>query len=1536
MPTPCPTQQRLDAFLAGVVDEDTAREICSHLDTCSHCESLTATLERNHDGLLAELQEQCNCRRYLEEPEFRRLRNEISTARSGACETAPTEDSAVAAGTRLRDYRLLKRIGQGGMGTVYLAQHLHLGKAFAVKILPESKLRSEHSVARFRREMLAAGKVNHPNLISASDAGSVDGIHFLVMELVEGADLGRIVRERGPLEVADACEITRQAALGLQHAHDNGILHRDVKPSNLMLTTDGTVKLLDLGLAGSIETTTASGSAVPDGLTHAGDFVGTPDYMAPEQFTSNTPVNERSDLYGLGATLLQLLTGRTPWAAHPKLRSDKAAVNLNELESEINAIRDDVPESLVALIGRLLSTMPQQRPDSAVSVANQLQRFSTQGNLVRLAESCKNNPGMLSADLANFDEISWTQNRQSVVQLDRPDSAKPKTTFIRYVTVAAAIALVVVVVVWWFDDNAPVSQQSQSPKDADQVSVSPAENIVAEADVIHAIRSGDTERAATLAQQLIDRAPDQGWNHALAAMIAAYGSHAEKATARQTYDRQRDWIAKRWDQTGEGTNTIPRICCLFPDPPGDLPAMLAAITAEAKQRPKDWRYPHSEMMVLYRLGRFNDALAAFGQARRVSPSLLLHRAVDTAWSALILEELGRSSEARNALENAKQMQSQISAGSRTTLPHNWFDWIELVVLLDQVDQRLSSELADNVARSQPSQPESSQTRASQENRLHDDASPTLASERTRPSTPGESQVQTQAQNAADPKAKAAWASRVIDRLMGARYAEAESAYEQGQRVYEADWSLRCRVVLGLMISGRDDAQHRLLADRYRSELEQTLQSEADLSLTDRVSILQILALSHDRPWDQAVSETASERIQGERWNDWQRHHCLALVRFRQGRLALALDHQAAAGQQTKSELRQWLHEYWWTMLLASNGQLDLARRSLMKAQMGDRQFTPLLDTESAAKATDVDTVLELRWMMPQLRHRLAPLENLKFWVAGQQPAFVNLDDQIHQITKRLIAFPKSAELYFQRGTVFTRMRRQREAFADFQRAAVLNAEHPVYHALDRYAAAVTENHSLLREYCLELAQGDNQVLQHLDREDPNSAFVFRLLLAHNLSDHVYTVHFGDVQTLAERHSDDWYCQYVLALWNLRMGHVNDAEALLRTLMSDVDDTTLEQYCTLWWVEWLRELQGKQTAGERNESVKRLSLLQSKTQFNPTNVVDHWLAVYESMLLATSKQNPLRQIVESDLLKTQTGPGVSIVFDLARSELPKEWFNINASAISRSGDRCAFTPLRADNLYLLETAGQKLLDFPAGGEVRCLTFASDGSSLIIGRPNKHVDVIEIASRRLAPLDVKFQPNALAAHPDGNQLAVAFQARRIEMWDLVNEQIAYPPTLLLGVPERIAFNPSGSHLAVSMLNDHTTVFSKALEPAAELPHAGTFAWIDDQTLCCFETDSNQLRIVQLDDTDRSKTLATLSGGITAFVYLQSHRLIVSGNDQGDVTGWSLNGKSRTIGRLPRAVIRQLSASDDGRYLLVTGKRHRQSDGGSCCVLLDLQSI
>ena len=205
----------------------------------------------------------------------------------------PEVSSDTFVGTTIGDYRILKRIGAGGMGVVYHARHLHLDRDVAVKMLSGFRTGSPDSISRFQREIRAIGRLNHPNIVAAYDARQIDGTWFLVMEYLHGVD-ARCAMDAGAVSLANACEIVRQTALGLQHAHDHGLIHRDVKPSNLMIAANGVVKVLDLGLARITEGQAASANTRPVEATSTGQVLGTIDYMAPEQMDDGASVDSRA------------------------------------------------------------------------------------------------------------------------------------------------------------------------------------------------------------------------------------------------------------------------------------------------------------------------------------------------------------------------------------------------------------------------------------------------------------------------------------------------------------------------------------------------------------------------------------------------------------------------------------------------------------------------------------------------------------------------------------------------------------------------------------------------------------------------------------------------------------------------------------------------------------------------------------------------------------------------------------------------------------------------------------------------------------------------------------------------------------------------------------------------------------------------------------------------------------------------------------------------------------------------------------------
>ncbi len=260
-------------------------------------------------------------------------------------------------------YKLLERIGKGGMAMVFLCEHQVMKRLVALKILPTAHAEDRELLGRFHREARALSQLRHPNIVGAYDVDHADKLHFLVMEYVDGGDLDLIVRRNGPLAVDRAAHYIRQAAFGLQHAHESGLVHRDIKPGNLLVDRSGTVKLLDLGLARIFHETT-------DDLTTGRDvttLLGTVDYLAPEQAVNSHDVDIRVDIYGLGATFYFLLAGRGLF--EDGTVAQKLSWHVNRPPHPITEVRPDVPPGLAAVIEKMLAKRPEDRyqtPDEVV------------------------------------------------------------------------------------------------------------------------------------------------------------------------------------------------------------------------------------------------------------------------------------------------------------------------------------------------------------------------------------------------------------------------------------------------------------------------------------------------------------------------------------------------------------------------------------------------------------------------------------------------------------------------------------------------------------------------------------------------------------------------------------------------------------------------------------------------------------------------------------------------------------------------------------------------------------------------------------------------------------------------------------------------------------------------------------------------------------------------------------------------------------------------------------------------------------------
>ncbi len=285
-------------------------------------------------------------------------------------------------------YRILQEIGGGGMGTVFKAEHVNLKQIVALKTIKVSKQEDNHQhlVDRFRRELKAIGAIHHTHVVRATDGGEEDGVYFLAMEFVDGIDLAKLVKRLGPLEVADACELIRQAALGLSCIHSLQLIHRDIKPSNLLLAREGIVKIADLGLARFLD------QDIPlSELTPHNQILGTADFMAPEQARNARSADVRSDIYSLGCSLFCLLVGHPPFPP-PQFSNyaEKLLAHQQEPIPRLQDVRkrdgaDDVPVDFAevdGVLGRMLAKAPEDRfadPNEVVAALEPL----TVGHRVR-------------------------------------------------------------------------------------------------------------------------------------------------------------------------------------------------------------------------------------------------------------------------------------------------------------------------------------------------------------------------------------------------------------------------------------------------------------------------------------------------------------------------------------------------------------------------------------------------------------------------------------------------------------------------------------------------------------------------------------------------------------------------------------------------------------------------------------------------------------------------------------------------------------------------------------------------------------------------------------------------------------------------------------------------------------------------------------------------------------------------------------------------------------------------------------------------
>ncbi|QDU88719.1 Serine/threonine-protein kinase StkP [Pirellulimonas nuda] len=279
---------------------------------------------------------------------------------------------------RLGPYLIHDAIGRGGMGDVFQAEHELLGRIEAIKVLPKRKTTPD-AVARFAREVRAQAQLDHPNLVRVTFAGADGGAHYFVSEYVPGLDLRRLVRRFGPLPIEAAAHIGVEAAKGLEYAHRKGLVHRDVKPGNVLVTPQGAVKLTDLGLAWRLDDATPPDQGAGTGRR----VVGTSDYLAPESIRTPNRVLPVSDVYALGCTVYYAITGKVPYPGGD--HAEKARRHLNEAPLSPGAFRSDLPEAFVAALWNMMDKDENRRTPTAVAAAEALLPFVTPGSKASVA-----------------------------------------------------------------------------------------------------------------------------------------------------------------------------------------------------------------------------------------------------------------------------------------------------------------------------------------------------------------------------------------------------------------------------------------------------------------------------------------------------------------------------------------------------------------------------------------------------------------------------------------------------------------------------------------------------------------------------------------------------------------------------------------------------------------------------------------------------------------------------------------------------------------------------------------------------------------------------------------------------------------------------------------------------------------------------------------------------------------------------------------------------------------------------------------------
>jgi hypothetical protein len=368
-----PTERTLHSYSLGRLDDTASESVSKHLQSCPKCQARVA--EISSDSFLgrlrgAQAQRDKSATGWSPSSGF-------LTDRDPAVGSPLSADTMPAGLAEHPDYEVVRELGRGGMGVVYLAHNRLLCRNEVLKVMSRHIMERPGLLARFMAEMRAVASLQHPNIVTAYSAFRLGERILFAMEYVDGLDLARLVKTKGALPIVNACYFVNQAAQGLQHAHEKGMVHRDIKPGNLMLTHLGKraqIKVLDFGLAKATREAPADG-----GLTNPGQALGTPDYMAPEQIRDAQKADIRADIYSLGCTLYYLLSGGPPFRAENLW--DLYQAHHSTDAKPLNFVRPDVPSELAAVVARMMAKEPARRFQTPAAVADALAPFFKKGSV---------------------------------------------------------------------------------------------------------------------------------------------------------------------------------------------------------------------------------------------------------------------------------------------------------------------------------------------------------------------------------------------------------------------------------------------------------------------------------------------------------------------------------------------------------------------------------------------------------------------------------------------------------------------------------------------------------------------------------------------------------------------------------------------------------------------------------------------------------------------------------------------------------------------------------------------------------------------------------------------------------------------------------------------------------------------------------------------------------------------------------------------------------------------------------------------------